>query len=133
MHGKTPEANPIGGLVGLKVLTSYFQGSVTIDIGDESQYILYVESAFDFYDGKNSYRIKGTPYDEAMLRMRVLNGKFILDACAGEDGGISIGFEDSCKLTCEADENFEAWRILGPHGFRVVSVASGGLMIWDPK
>ena len=123
--------NPIGAIVGYRVLTSYFEGSVTIDIGDESQYIIYIESEFEFWDGKDVFRIKGTPYDDEMLHLQAQKGMTVREAHAGEDGCLIISFGESCRLTCEADDNYEAWRIVGPQGFRVVSLAAGGLMVWD--
>jgi len=38
---------------------------------------------------------------------------------------------ESGRLEIPFDPDFEAWTIAGPDGLKVVSVAGGGLAVWD--
>jgi hypothetical protein len=104
---------------------------VKVDFGERPDFSLFIESEFEYVEKDRNLRISGTPFDDSMREMDNLLGKEVLTAFADEDGSLSVTFAGGERLVCTADENYQAWRITSPDGFRVVSVASGGLMIWD--
>jgi hypothetical protein len=51
-------------------------------------------------------------------------------ATALQDGGLVIDFDDGGRLHVPSDE-YEAWQLHGDDGSLIVSIAGGGLAIWD--
>lgn len=66
--------------------------------------------------------------------MRALLGRLvghtIVDARVSEAGALTIGFDDSTRLTVEPDLAYEAWNVSGPVGFLTVCMPGGELAIW---
>ncbi|WP_369679437.1 DUF6188 family protein [Rhodococcus sp. 15-2388-1-1a] len=60
-----------------------------------------------------------------------LIGRLVAYACASDDGGLLMEFADRASLVVPFDPDFEAWTVAAPEGFKAVSVAGGGLTVWD--
>jgi hypothetical protein len=60
-----------------------------------------------------------------------LVGRLVAHATASSDGGLLVNFADGTTLVVPVDPNFEAWTIAATEGFKAVSVAGGGLTLWD--
>lgn len=46
------------------------------------------------------------------------------------DGSLELGFADGSSIKVAVDENYEAWTLGGPQGFKLVSLPGGGLAEW---
>lgn len=123
--------NLLARIEGQRVISVYFEGSLQIDFGMEPNFKLSIESLFEFNAGSMKIRIRGTPYDPEMERLRTVVDATVISAVALGNGKLSIAFDGGQTLTCDADESFESWQINGPDGFLVVSMPAGdGLAIW---
>ena len=60
----------------------------------------------------------------SLLRKNVRAGK------AFKDGRLEVHFEGGESIHVPADQKFEAWEVIGPRGFRIVSMPGGELAIW---
>ncbi len=52
---------------------------------------------------------------------------------AFKDGRLEVVFADGSKLRVPADEDFEAWQLVGPDGLLIVSLPGGELAVWRPE
>jgi hypothetical protein len=59
-----------------------------------------------------------------------LLGATVLSLAAFKTGGLHMVFDDGTHLTCPSDPSFEAWQIVGPRGWRFVSLPGGNLAVW---
>lgn len=53
-------------------------------------------------------------------------------ARAHKDGRFSLRLSGPTSIEVPSGEDHEPWGIVGPRGFRFVSLPGGGLAIWDP-
>ncbi|MCZ4521011.1 DUF6188 family protein [Rhodococcus ruber] len=60
-----------------------------------------------------------------------LIGRLVAHANASDDGGLLVEFADGTSLVVPFGADFEAWTIAAAEGFKAVSVAGGGLTVWD--
>ncbi|OZD03598.1 hypothetical protein CH281_12335 [Rhodococcus sp. 06-221-2] len=60
-----------------------------------------------------------------------LIGRLVAHANASNDGDLLVEFADGTRLAVPFDPDFEAWSIAATEGFKAVSVAGGGLTLWD--
>jgi hypothetical protein len=58
-----------------------------------------------------------------------LFGATVLSLVAFKAGGLRMVFDDGTHLTCPSDPSFEAWQIVGPRGWRFVSLPGGDLAV----
>ncbi|MFE3108887.1 DUF6188 family protein [Kitasatospora indigofera] len=54
----------------------------------------------------------------------------VLSAVAFKAGSLRLVFDNGCHLNSRADPSFEAWEVLGPGGWRVISMPGGQLAVW---
>ncbi|WP_411741374.1 MULTISPECIES: DUF6188 family protein [unclassified Rhodococcus (in: high G+C Gram-positive bacteria)] len=78
-------------------------------------------------------RFRGVPHtllpeDSTVQR---LIGRRVASAYASDDGGLLIEFADRTSLVVPSNPDFDAWTVAAPEGFKAVSVAGGGLTVWD--
>ncbi|MEY2430378.1 MAG: hypothetical protein QOC92_103 [Acidimicrobiaceae bacterium] len=52
---------------------------------------------------------------------------------AFKDGRLELTFADGSILRVPVGEDYEPWNIVGPAGFRIVSLPGGELAIWSPE
>ena len=45
-------------------------------------------------------------------------------------GKLSLNFSNGIFIQIAPDEQYEAWIVTGPHGFRIVSLPGGGIASW---
>ncbi|OZF45426.1 hypothetical protein CH291_18230 [Rhodococcus sp. 14-1411-2a] len=78
-------------------------------------------------------RFRGVPHtllpeDSTVQR---LIGRLVAYAYASDDGGLLMEFADRASLVVPSNPDFEGWTVAAPEGFKAVSVAGGGLTVWD--
>ncbi|MFD8323151.1 DUF6188 family protein [Kitasatospora purpeofusca] len=59
-----------------------------------------------------------------------LFGATVVSAVAFKTGSMRLVFDNGCHLNCRAHPDYEAWEVLGPEGWRIVSGPGGGLAVW---
>ncbi len=62
-----------------------------------------------------------------------LFGAKVLSAVAFKTGSMRLVFDNGCHLNSRADPDFEAWEVLGPGGWRIISMPGGKLAIWSGR
>lgn len=62
-----------------------------------------------------------------------LFGAKVLSAVAFKTGSLRLVFDSGCHLNSQADPSFEAWEVLGPGGWRVISMPGGKLTVWSGR
>lgn len=68
---------------------------------------------------------------EALASVNNLVGQRVNDAEIGDNGSLSITFDDGSRLHAAPDADYEAWNLSGPDGLLVVSMAGGTLATWS--
>ncbi|MFB7381918.1 DUF6188 family protein [Kitasatospora purpeofusca] len=59
-----------------------------------------------------------------------LFGAEVLSAVAFKTGSMRLVFDNGCHLNSRAHPDYEAWEVVGPEGWRIISRPSGGLAVW---
>lgn len=118
-------------LVGLTVTGVMFDGSVRIEFGEPTAYVLRCESEIVYDTPIGSFVIRGTPLDEKFAELLKLVGLCIVNSRILEDGRLDVAFHDGSRFTALPDLQFEAWQLSGPGGFSVVSLPGGETAIWS--
>ncbi|MFE0511067.1 DUF6188 family protein [Streptomyces sp. NPDC058964] len=70
------------------------------------------------------------PETESIAPALELLGARVLSAVAFKSGTLRLVFDTGHHLTCSPDPSFEAWQVMGPAGWRIVSLPGGGLAVW---
>jgi hypothetical protein len=117
-------------LVGQAIVSLAFGFSLSLRTNYE--YELRIESTFRV-DVPGSGGFRGVPdasLSENTVVMR-LEGRQVVRANASHAGDLRIEFADGASLVVPFDPDFEAWTVAAPDGFKAISVAGGGLTVWD--
>jgi hypothetical protein len=62
-----------------------------------------------------------------------LFGAKVLSAVAFKTGSMRLVFDNGWHLNSRADPSFEAWEVLGPGGWRIISMPGGKLAVWSER
>lgn len=62
-----------------------------------------------------------------------LFGARVLSAVAFKTGSMRLVFGNGWHLNSRADPSFEAWEVLGPGGWRIISMPGGKLAVWSGR
>ena len=62
-----------------------------------------------------------------------LFGAKVLSAVAFKTGSMRLVFDNGWHLNSQADSSFEAWEVLGPGGWRIISMPGGQLAVWSGR
>ena len=62
-----------------------------------------------------------------------LFGAKVLSAVAFKTGSMRLVFDNGWHLNSRADPSFEAWEVLGPGGWRIISMPGGELAVWSGR
>ena len=110
-------------------LRLHFWGSAP-DSTAGPDYILQIEGPFrlTIADRESSIDPEAGA-DPAYLR---LVEKKIAHAVASDDGSLDLAFTDGDHMVIPPDV-YEPWQLSGDDGSLIVSVAGGGLAVWDPS
>lgn len=68
---------------------------------------------------------------DALAPMTNLLGQRVTEAVIGDDGSLSIAFDDGACLHAGPDAEYEAWTLSGPEGLLIVSMPGGALTTWN--
>jgi hypothetical protein len=119
----------------VEIVRICFDWAVTLTVGSaDSQIEVRIERAIVFADaaGASSHLAPdGVPTDLAPLLQVVRQPLTRLEAFA--DGHLEIELGRGETLTVGSSDEFEPWEIVGPRGFRIVSVPDGAITVWSPS
>ncbi|MFI8977590.1 DUF6188 family protein [Nocardia asteroides] len=57
----------------------------------------------------------------------------VVAAHAGDYGELIMRFDNKAMILVPVDQDFEAWGIAGPGGYRVISSPGGGVATWSER
>lgn len=131
-HLELPIAGRAVCLVGVSRFSPYlrlhFWGSAVAGSTTGPDYTLQVGGPLRIVGRDREWSIAGdSSADPALL---LLVDKTVERASASADGGLAVDFTDGYRLVVPPDD-YEAWQLDGDDGTLYVSVAGGGLAIWD--
>jgi hypothetical protein len=72
-----------------------------------------------------------TPESQDVAAALSILGAKASSAVAFKSGALRMVFDEDTHLTCPPDASFEAWQIIGPRGWRFVSLPGGDLAVWS--
>lgn len=120
------------GLRGLAVTKISVDFQLTLLLGSEAWVIL--ECPFRLGQGSagsdNLQEILD-PGQQDVAATLALFGAKVLSAVAFKAGSLRLVFDSGLHLNCRADPSFEAWQVVGPGGWRFVSMPGGNLAVWS--
>jgi hypothetical protein len=109
---------------------AFTAGSLWLEFWGQPDYFLHLEGVFRLiYPTKAVLIDPAAGPSEAYLSLvaaRVSTSK------ASDDGSLDIVFADGRRLEV-SPAAYEPWQLTAPDGFEVVSVAGGGLAVWDAQ
>lgn len=62
-----------------------------------------------------------------------LFGAKVLSAVAFKTGSLRLVFDNGFHVNSRADPDFEAWEVLGPEVWRIISMPGGKLAVWSGR
>ncbi|MEZ5079635.1 MAG: DUF6188 family protein [Thermoleophilia bacterium] len=119
-------------LDGLRVVQCRVDYGFTLILGDDSPdaFELRIEGGFELLGGSAKTKLDPSTGPPAIAPALSLLNKEIDGGQALENGELIVQFTHGVLLRVSPSE-FEAWTLSGPSGFRFVSLAGGGLGIWN--
>lgn len=114
-----------------EVLTGY---TLTIRYGADSAFELQIEGDLELTT-PDGIEVTGVSeeYEEIGDQLRALVGATVTTATVGETSTLLIGFDTRAGIRVPADDEYEAWGLVGPHGYRVVCLPGGELALWSAR
>ncbi|MFF1401251.1 DUF6188 family protein [Streptomyces sp. NPDC058287] len=119
------------GLRGLAVTQISVDFQLTLLLGSEASVIL--ECPFRLGPGSASnenLQVMLDPGRQDVAAALALFGAKVLSAVAFKTGSLRLVFDSGLHLNCRADPSFEAWQVVGPGGWRFVSMPGRELAVW---
>jgi hypothetical protein len=118
------------GFAGQPVAGTDFGYTVAVEFG--GGYEVRVEVPFNLRVGGHDRMIEpGRDADAPPVAQ--LAGQVVSLARADDSGGLRIEFVGGARLLAMPDNNFEAWTVAGPGGFKVVCGPGGELSLRSPQ
>lgn len=119
------------GLRGLAVTKVSVDFQLTFLLGSEAWIIL--ECPFRLGQGpagSDGLQKMVDPGRQDVAAALALFGAKVLSAVAFKAGSLRLVFDSGLHLNCRSDPSFEAWQVVGPGGWRFVSMPGGELAVW---
>ncbi|MEV6064088.1 DUF6188 family protein [Nocardia asteroides] len=108
--------------------------TITIRSGmPPSEYELQIECSLSLSDNLGSITVGPEEYASIEDRLGSLVGVTVLSARSDDDGELAIEFANGVTISVPVDQDFEAWGIAGPGGYRVISSPGGGVATWSER
>ena len=120
----------LSGFSGQKLVELLIECSVVMNFEGEYGVLLICPFTLETR-GATHHIAPATDPPEAFVPVRNLLGTSISTSNIGENGSLSLTFDDGSILHVEPDPNYEAWNLSGPDGLVVVCMAGGELAIWS--
>jgi hypothetical protein len=111
-------------------LRLHFWGVGVPDSTPGPDYTLQIEGPLRIISAEREWSIDPQAGPDAAYL--VLVSKKVAHALASDDGGLAVAFTDGDRLVVPPYE-YEPWQLDGEDGSLFVSVAGGGLAVWDAQ
>ncbi len=107
----------------------------TLVVADDpaGSFEIRIERPFAVHHGGHEIVLDPEGESEAMAPALAFLRREVERAIAFKDGRLQLCFVGGGALRVPADEEYEAWSIVGPAGLRVVSMPGGELAVWSPE
>ncbi|MFI5540509.1 DUF6188 family protein [Nocardia sp. NPDC051900] len=114
-----------------EVLIGY---AVTIRFGPNSEFELQIEGDIEFTtaDGVTS-SVSSEDYESIATDLKALVGSAVTSSSAEDGSGLTVVLESGARIYVPVDEEYEAWGVVGPGGYRVICMPGGELAIWSAR
>ncbi|MBF6193215.1 DUF6188 family protein [Nocardia sp. CDC186] len=121
-------------LVGQRVSEVLIGYALTIRFGPNSEFELQIEGDIEFTtaDGKTS-SASSEDYGSIATDLNALIGGAVTSSSAEDGSGLIVVFESGARIHVPVDEEYEAWGVVGPGGYRVICMPGGELAIWSAR
>ncbi|WP_405489074.1 DUF6188 family protein [Nocardia sp. NBC_00511] len=121
-------------IIGQKVSEVIVGFTVTIRMGQSSEFELQIEGEIDLrLPTGDIHHVTAEKYADIQPELNAIVGSAVLAADADEVHGLVIDFESGNRITIPVDQDYEAWNVTGPDGYRVISLPGGELAFWSAK
>jgi hypothetical protein len=109
---------------------AFTPGGLWLEFWGSPDYTLHIEQAFGLTTSAGTVTVdpEAGPHPAYLG----LVGRSVEGAIATEDGALSLTFHDGARIEI-APGTYEPWQLSAENGFEVVSVAGGGLAVWDAR
>jgi hypothetical protein len=111
-------------------LRLHFWGGSIPDSTSGPEYTLLIEGPLRIITPEREWSIDPQAGPDAAYLLLV--SKKVAYALASDDGGLVVEFTDGDRLVVPPHE-YEPWQLYGEDGSLFVSVAGGGLAVWDAE
>ncbi|TDT97321.1 hypothetical protein EDD99_5442 [Streptomyces sp. 846.5] len=108
-----------------------FQLSLLLD--PEARVVLGCPFALTHYGDDGRQDVSLDPGRQDVTAAIRLFGAKVLSAVAFKTGSMRLVFDNGWHLNSRADPSFEAWDVLGPGGWRIISMPGGKLAVWSGR
>ncbi|MET9210494.1 MULTISPECIES: DUF6188 family protein [unclassified Nocardia] len=121
----------IQGTVVKEILVGY---TITLRSGTSaSEYELQIECELSLSDPAGFTKVAPEEYSLIESRLGSLVGATVISACSDDNGELIMKFSNDVMISVPVDQDFEAWGIAGPGGYRVISSPGGGVARWSER
>jgi hypothetical protein len=124
--------SPVEVLVGMSVTNVSIAGITQIQFGTPPDFVLKCESEVALETESGTFRWNGVFPNENRKELQLLVGANVRMSRVSDVGQFEIVFDNGMKLLVLPNAQFEAWQLVGPKGFMIVSLAGGRLTEWKP-
>ena len=118
-------------LRGLAVTEIGISYQLSLCLGSDARVVL--GSPFTLTQGDGRQDVILDPGRQDVAAALGLFGAKVLSAVAFKSGSMRLVLDNGWHLNSRADPSFEAWEVLGPGGWRIVSMPGGELAVWSGR
>jgi hypothetical protein len=109
---------------------AFTHGNLWLEFWGSPDYTLHIEQQFSLTSGRHAVTVD--PQQGPNPAYLGLIGRSVATAAATDDGALVLTFGDGARIDI-APGLYEPWQLTADDGFEVVSVAGGGLAVWDSQ
>ncbi|WP_280482633.1 DUF6188 family protein [Nocardia cyriacigeorgica] len=121
-------------VVGMRVAEVTIGFTVTMRLGESSEYELQVEGDLEiFKESQLAYRVESECYEDQRELIESFVGSVVETATTDSSGALELKLNSGLAVRVPQDADYEAWSLVGPRGYRIVCLPGGQLAIWSPK
>jgi len=120
-------------LRGLTVVEIGISYQLSLLLDTEARVVLGCPFTLTQYGDDGRQDVSLDPERQNVTAANGLFGAKVLSAVAFKTGSMRLVFDNGWHLNSRADPSFEAWEVLGPGGWRIISMPGGELAIWPER
>lgn len=119
-------------IIGLQIAKVVIDFQVHLHLGAQAEYELQIEADFVFRTpAKALLHPSGDSFSDFSAELESMVGATVITAGADETHGLTLELDSGAGISVPVDKRYEAWRVVGPGGYRVISLPGGELAVWS--